>query len=434
MLNRSTKQLLPVALVIAVIASVLWWMLPQKEPQFAGLPASGYIRSILSSNFFDGTMVTNQLMPMGSAVAVAAITKVLIQEDTYWKHYYRSIHQKVPLWLHKRLQPRADNQHLIIRCGMALASFGTDAKPAVPTLAASYERGEEFTKMMLAGQFGRIGPAARAAIPSLLKVALQPGPAKGRDEARLAAIRTLAKVDPTGEASAAAIGKLLYNQDASLVTTTIDTLGIMAQQSPMLLPPLQEALWHWRLPVRVIAARHLGRLDALRREDVDPFLSRVVSDDLEGRVSAATVLGHAHAHAHVATAALVQALKDPNASVVQAAVQSLVLFAQNTNVARSIRITAAKAILERGSENQSWSTMDLLPRIVPEAAGTVPLLISALANASERTRGKAAITLGLLGSEAREAVPALKHRLSDEWFNVREAATNAITAIESRTP
>ena len=78
--------------------------------------------------------------------------------------------------------------------------------------------------------------------------------------------------------------------------------------------------------------------------------------------------------------------------------------------------------------------MDLLPKIVPEAAGTVPLLISGLSNANERTRGKAAITLGLLGPAAREAVPTLKLLLADEWFNVREAATNALIAIESGMP
>jgi hypothetical protein len=264
MLNRSPKQLLSAALVIAVTALVLWWMLSRKEPQFAGRPASNYVRSVLSSNSVNSTEVTTQLMSMDATVAVTAITRVMMREDIYWKLRYQSLYPKLPGWLRKQLAAPTIDQNLAFRCGMALSLFGPAAEPSVPTL--------------------------------------------------------------------------------------------------------------------------------------------------------------------------IQATKRPKSNVAQAAIQTLVLFAQNTNIARSVRITAAQAVIERGSVNESWAMMELLPQTIPEAGDAVPLLISALSKASERIRGKAAITLGLLGPLAKDAAPALRRVLTDEWLNVREAATNALIAIESGTP
>jgi HEAT repeat protein len=75
--------------------------------------------------------------------------------------------------------------------------------------------------------------------------------------------------------------------------------------------------------------------------------------------------------------------------------------------------------------------LNWLPQLLPEAGGRVPLLIAALSNPSERPRGKAAQALGQIGVLARDAVPTLLQLRTDEWRNVREAATNALKAIDT---
>jgi HEAT repeat protein len=71
----------------------------------------------------------------------------------------------------------------------------------------------------------------------------------------------------------------------------------------------------------------------------------------------------------------------------------------------------------------------LLPQLVPQLDHAIPLLVAALGNPGERIRGNAAQTLGTLGPAARDAIPFLEKLLTDEWQNVREAATNALVAI-----
>ena len=78
--------------------------------------------------------------------------------------------------------------------------------------------------------------------------------------------------------------------------------------------------------------------------------------------------------------------------------------------------------------------LNWLPQLLPEAGGTVPLLIAGLSNPSERTRGKAAETLGQIGVLARDAIPALIELRADEWRSVREASTNALKAIDYSVP
>src|SRR6185436_16579454 len=107
-------------------------------------------------------------------------------------------------------------------------------------------------------------------------------------------------------------------------------------------------------------------------------------------------------------------------------------FAWDPVVVRTFRLAAAEAVLRHGDANQSWLMMDVLPRIDATSPETLQLLVAALQNSAERTRGKAAQTLGRLGPVAGAAAPELQKLLDDEWRNVREAATNALRVIESR--
>jgi len=404
------------------------------DPQFQGMPASDYAQSILSTNIFNFTFVTNRLAPMGRAVAISAITSVLAREDSPWKHRYQKILPRAPLWLQRRLTPSRFDQNLITTCVMVLGSFGPEAKPAVRTLAMSLDQGSDYMKGRVAEVLALIGPDARAAIPSLLASAMRLTPGSLPSQARAAAVHALAEVDPMGERSAHKLVTLFDDPDATVVAAVTGTLGSMAEHFPSLVPRLHAALDHSHLPVCLASALHLKKLHVLTRADLEPFIKRLQTSDATNRAFGATVLMYAQSYETDVMPVLLQAAPDTNAVVREAAVNSLTLFAYDPTVSHPHRVAAAKAVLQNGSSEQTWKMLNWLPQLLPEAGETVPLLIVALGNSDERTRGKAALTLGQLGVLARDAVPALLELRSDEWRNVRAAATNALKAIDPSVP
>jgi HEAT repeat protein len=429
MTRSSGKQNRLAVAATAAIALVAWLILWPDEPRVAGLPASEYVKSILSSNVFDGTLVTNHLMSMGTDVAVTAIARLVEREDSRWKHQYRTIHPKLPLWFRNRVAAPKTDPQLILRSAMALGYFGAAAEPAVPVLADSYERGDSFIKSVLAATFSRLGPTARHAIPALLQDAVGSVRRSSGSQVNIAAIRALASVDPRGAASARELVPLLMNSNSWVALATVQTLGIMAKHSPWLVPKLAEPLDHPSWMVNQAAANQLKELKALKHAHIAPFLQRLSSSDSAERARGAAVLRQAEEFAREVTPALVRTVSDPESSVREAALRSLYAFARSTNVAAVHRALAAEAVLKHGPDELSWPMIGLLPQLVPQLDHAIPLLVAALGNPGERIRGNAAQTLGTLGPAARDAIPFLEKLLTDEWQNVREAATNALVAI-----
>lgn len=124
------------------------------------------------------------------------------------------------------------------------------------------------------------------------------------------------------------------------------------------------------------------------------WLADLKSRDKAARRDAAEYLRQLDPRTLAPLPALRAALKDPDSAVRSRAAASLVW-------------------LDRG--------------LGPEAQ---PVLIQALCDAEAGVRADAAEALGLLGSEARPAVPALRRALKDEKNVVREAAAVALASID----
>ena len=107
---------------------------------------------------------------------------------------------------------------------------------------------------------------------------------------------------------------------------------------------------------------------------------------------------------------------------------------RDTNIDAGHRVLCVRAVLTGGPATDQWDAMSLLRQFPEDARAFLPLLMETLQNDSARIRGKAAALLGHHGSAAREAVPRLRTLLNDEWSFVREAATNALQAIEAKEP
>jgi HEAT repeat protein len=84
------------------------------------------------------------------------------------------------------------------------------------------------------------------------------------------------------------------------------------------------------------------------------------------------------------------------------------------------------------SATERWRAARALGMMGPEARGAVPELSRALKDDDPMLRAEAASALGQMGPAARPAVPALKELLTDKHLPVRDAAENALKAINAK--
>jgi len=130
---------------------------------------------------------------------------------------------------------------------------------------------------------------------------------------------------------------------------------------------------------------------------------------------------------HDAILPLVRALSDEDETVGFAAGNSLRNAGQNTI------LPVLGDLLHSQNDRLRWNAAVFLNEWGPdEAKKTVPVLIQALLrHSSRRFRAKAAVLLGQLGPEAKEAIPALTQALQDQDATVREAAAEALKKIQA---
>ena len=86
--------------------------------------------------------------------------------------------------------------------------------------------------------------------------------------------------------------------------------------------------------------------------------------------------------------------------------------------------------LKSAKEGERLRAVRLLPHRKGDATQVVPALMDALKDRASDVRWSAAIGLGWLGEQARDAIPALQAALGDRDARVREAAGVALSRID----
>jgi len=94
----------------------------------------------------------------------------------------------------------------------------------------------------------------------------------------------------------------------------------------------------------------------------------------------------------------------------------------------------ALLILNTSHTASRWSALELSSCIRSEPARIAPVLVKYFQDDNERIRAKAAEALGRFGPAVREYAKDIQPLLLDDWQMVRQAATNALHAIELRRP
>jgi HEAT repeat protein len=237
---------------------------------------------------------------------------------------------------------------------------------------------------------GQHGPAAKEAIPALVKCAKKDGDVHVREEA----IRALGLI---GRDAVPDLIKLLKKSSHELTRADAATaLGEIGKDAREAVPALVEALHDPDDIVRLVVARAVGKMyvaDKQLKTALEALLECATSDRSESvRVSAVRTLATVGPEA---VPTLIQVLK--------------------TDRAWNARADAAEELGDFGKEAR-------------EAA---PALVEALRDQRVPVRIKAAEALGEIEVRDEEVVNALEHALNDDDEYVRKTAREALQRIQA---
>lgn len=302
---------------------------------------------------------------------------------------------------------------------MVLGWIGADAKEAVPALARAL-KDVGYVSVLAAGALRDIGPAAKDAVPGLIK-ALE-------DE---------------------------YEELRTSAACALSAVGAPAAEE--VVPVLIKALRDDCPLVREAAAGALGIIGRGQEETVPALIKALRDDDRGVRYRAAWWLGEIGEGAKAAAPALVRALKEARA------VRRLLIHQTDNpdwgDKYRYESIVCKNCIIALGKigpaskevlpalvktfelEEADWETCGVATKALANIGKpSVPSLVEALRDGSSWVRWQVAVTLGQIGPEAEEAVPALVKALMREetdmtrgmgrrhWY-AREAAAKALGKI-----
>jgi len=279
--------------------------------------------------------------------------------------------------------------------------MGKDAAPAVPELVKNLAKGKSdpWAVCFCAWALGAIGPAAKDAVPNLIKAfKSEQNTSHGKwDFPPYGFIAwALGRIGLTAEQvreTVPVLAKRLHGKDLSAqnnVAWVLSRVGAAAEPAmPELLRALDKDHWPHKY-AGYFSARALGNIG----KPAIPGLCKVFAGgDAAARANAARALGWMGADAKEAVPALIGRFKNDSSG--------------------TVRGRAAVALIE----------------IDPTGAEVISALAEALGDKAYGVRHTVAKVLGTCGPAAKAAIPALEKALKDERKEVKRAAALALGKI-----
>ncbi|HEY8505055.1 MAG TPA: HEAT repeat domain-containing protein [Gemmataceae bacterium] len=306
-------------------------------------------------------------------------------------------------------------------------------KPDVQRLIKDLKSGDAFARFKAASALGRLGAAAKDAVPALEEAARDSDP-DVRQVARRAldVIRKAVSKEPAGEKDEDPLRPLLVKLASRQLADRAEAVEELAKLGPEARAAIGPMIEYGLLsPSRTLQGK---TADVLK--EIDPILHRNVIDLLfdgdEGiRDDAARALGDLGEKA----APAFPALKYHYSRVVSSR-NALKWIRGIRTLDSMVRVRPDDPLVVREvlrlvtapNSPAREPAIGLLPFVRIDAKQRVAALARALAD--PRCRALAAAELGKLGPAARPALPALERLKLDPDAKVREAVSNAIQAIE----
>jgi HEAT repeat protein len=309
---------------------------------------------------------------------------------------------------------------------------GAGTAADVAPLVASLKSADAAARIDAAEELGLIGAAAEAALPALAGVLEDTSPL-----VRVAAAGGLGRIDPKNDKAVPALTAALKSGDPKVRREAALTLGDLAPEARAAVPALAAALGDTDANVRWAVVEALGRYRSAARPNIAALAGLLKDPDPDLRGAAADALGWiGHRRAN---AALIAALKDAQPNVRWAVAVAL------TRIGGPGAEAGAPEIIRvmESSTGTDWHTCypcyrhlaslgpaarNVLPAVEKrfETDRRIPNLLAALGSKKvvsyyanqlkdkdAQARYYAVLHLGLVGTEAEAAVPALTELLKD---------------------
>ena len=331
------------------------------------------------------------------------------------------------------------NEKLLVRqyAAIALTKIAGNPKEIISALTERLEDKDSAIRRSAAGALGRIGPAASAAVPTLIDMS------KDDNEnsiVREYTVRALTRIDPNDERVVSALIRVLEDENPKIREAAVEALlevNIEAQESGAAkrdVPTLITQLKDKDLVVRRSAARTLGEIGPAAKSAGVALMETLADEheDAEVRKSAATALGSIGPYAKDAIPALISTLekKEEDVELRAAAAMALGMFGPE---ARAAVRTLAESLREDDPRLRAIALV-ALKRIGPHPK-TIPTLAEAMQGDLE-VRGSAALSIqNFVKARAQQWRPLLsrseapvlriwlaRHR---ELYGVRDLGTSS---------
>jgi HEAT repeat protein len=306
----------------------------------------------------------------------------------------------------------------------ALGRMGADAKAAAPALAELVKGADRNARLVAAGTLERIGPEAKAAVPALVELL------KEKDSVvRLRATAALLRVG--AEPKDVVPGLADAVRDLSVLTElrNAEALRRYGNEAEPLRPALRDLLGHADVFTRLAAAELLWQLDPAEKDAAVPVLLEALTNPAPAaRLGAAAALCRVDPDNPRGPAALTAALADPDPFVRQEAARAVGRVGPDAKAL----LPALSAILEDEEAPTRVTAAFAVWKVGQKADKATAACVACLkASPCATFRAQAALVLGEIGPDAKDAVPALRDALKDRNRGVRVAAAEALRKVDA---
>jgi HEAT repeat protein/poly(3-hydroxybutyrate) depolymerase len=304
----------------------------------------------------------------------------------------------------------------------ALGKLGPAAREAVPALRQALADSDGAVRVAAALALWRVGGQAEAVVPTLLAALNDP-----RKEVRQAVLEALWYVGPHAAAVAPALRDLLASPDRRLRIYAAYALWKVDPATDRALPVLARELKDRDEETREDLVGLLSLMGPAAREVTPAVLDLLKDKDVDLRGKAVNLLVAVEPSGE-AVPALREALRDPEAMVRGNA--AIALSKMGTTARRALPDVRERLQDDNGMVRAQVAIA--LWRLDGDVKAVLPVLLAELDNRKDFLAPVVAMQgLGFLGREAREAVPALRAMLRSSYgANIQDQIREALEAIE----
>lgn len=291
----------------------------------------------------------------------------------------------------------------------------------VPALIQFIDDADAGVRAQAAEVLSRIGPAAKDAVPALLK--------RLDDEqldllakphlSQFVVAHALAKI---GEPAVPGLIKAIDDPKLMVKVKAIHALGEIGPRAKSAIKPIEKALQADKLGMVVYASIALLRLNGDPQEPIKVLSSLLKHPDAGFRAYTLEQLQTLKPPRPELLPAVEALLKDTNATVVMRALQVL------NNHGKNARSALPQLIAMLDQPDLRLPVLYLLDEFGPQAKDAVPALIKCLKEKDLNVPRQAADVLGAIGPDAAAAVPALTEAVQGD-FLLQGSAVRALAKI-----